>query len=259
MTMATTWNQFDTGANDAMSAEVINYKGWNGDSVNAYFVRPMGEGPYPGIVLIHHMPGWDEFYRETARRFAQHGYVTICPNLYSRYGQGTPDDMAAKARGEGGVPDEHVIGDLSAAADYLRSLPYCNGKLGIIGTCSGGRHAYLVAASTQKFDAIVNCWGGASVQQPDQLTPQRPVSPHSLTKDLNCPVLGIFGNDDQNPDPAQVNALEEELKAQGKQYEFHRYDGAGHAFWYYHAPAYRQQQAMDAWAKVFDFFATNLK
>ena len=258
MIMATAWNQFDTGNNDSMTAEVINLKGNNGDTVNAYFVRPTAEGRYPAIVLVHHLPGWDEFYRETARRFAQHGYVTICPNLYARYGQGMPDDIAAKARGEGGVPDADVIGDCRAAADYLRSLPYTTGKVGIIGTCSGGRHAYLVAASTAAFDAIVNCWGGGSVQQADQLTPQRPMSPHALTKDLNCPVLGLFGNDDQNPAPDQVNALEEELKKNNKKYEFHRYDGAGHAFWYYHAPAYRQQQAMDAWARVFSFFAENL-
>jgi carboxymethylenebutenolidase len=241
-----------------MTAETIEIKGHNGDSINAYFVKPEGAGPFPGVVLVHHAPGWDELYKEFARRFAQHGYLTICPNLYGRFGYGSPDDAAAKARGAGGVPDETVIGDLKGGLDFLKSQPNYSGKAGIIGTCSGGRHAYLTAGTTKAFDAVVNCWGGGSVQQPDQLTPQRPVSPHTLTKDLNCPVLGLFGNDDQNPNPDQVNALEEELKKNGKAYEFHRYDGAGHAFWYYDRPAYRQEQAMDAWAKVFDFFGKNL-
>ena len=259
MTMATapTWNQFNTGGHDGMTAEVIDLKGHNGDTINAYFVKPAGTGPFPGVVLVHHLPGWDEFYRETARRFAQHGYVTICPNLYARYGQGSPDDMAAKARGEGGVPDDSVVGDLKAGLDYVKSQPYSTGKVGIIGTCSGGRHAYLTACKTKAFDAVVDCWGGGVVQA--ELTPQRPVVPIDMTKDLNAPLLGLFGNDDQNPSPEQVNQHEEELKKQGKKYEFHRYDGAGHAFWYYHAPAYRQQQAMDAWNKVFTFFAENLK
>ena len=93
MTMATApaWNQFDTGGRDGMTAEVIDLKGHNGDTINAYYVRPAGTGPFPGIVLVHHLPGWDEFYREMTRRFAQHGFVAICPNLYSRYGQGSPE------------------------------------------------------------------------------------------------------------------------------------------------------------------------
>src|SRR5438128_1992 len=126
------WNQFDTGGSDGMTAEVIDIKGLNGDTVNAYYVRPAGQGPFPGIVLVHHLAGWGESYRETARRFAQHGYVTICPNLYSRYGQGSPDDMAAKARGEAGVPDEHVVGDLSGALAHLKAQSYSTGKVGII-------------------------------------------------------------------------------------------------------------------------------
>jgi carboxymethylenebutenolidase len=256
--VTTTWNQIDTAAQEGMIVETVTLKGANGDSVNAYYARPAGNGPHPGVVLVHHAPGWDELYREFARRFAQHGYATICPDLYSRFGQGHPDEIAGKVRGGGGVPDETVIGDLKSGLDYIRSQSYSNGKVGIIGTCSGGRHAYLTAVTTKAFDAVVNCWGGGSVQQPDQLTPQRPVSPHTLTKDLNCPVLGIFGNDDQNPSPDAVNVLEEELKKNGKQYEFHRYDGAGHAFWYHDRPAYRQEQAMDAWNKVFDFFAKNL-
>jgi carboxymethylenebutenolidase len=92
----------------------------------------------------------------------------------------------------------------------------------------------------------------------DQLTPTRPVAPLDYTKDLDAPLLGLFGNDDQSPTPEQVNIHEEELKKHGKAYDFHRYDGAGHGFFYYHTPLYRPQQAMDGWAKTFDFFQTHL-
>ena len=88
---------------------------------------------------------------------------------------------------------------------------------------------------------------------PDQLNEKTPVSPLDLTKDLSCPLLGLFGNDDTSPSPEQVNQHEAELKKQDKTYEFHRYDGAGHGFFYYTRPAYRQAQAMDGWEKVFAF------
>ena len=253
------WNQWDTDAYAGMIAELTTMKGDNNDILNAYLSRPLGPGPFPGIVLVHHLPGWDELYREFARRLTEHGYLVICPNLYQRFGHGTPEEMAAQARGAGGVSDDQVVGDCSAAMDYLRSLPYSNGRVGIIGTCSGGRHAFLVACRAKGFDAVVECWGGNVVMAQDKLTPQQPVSPIDYTQGLSCPMLGLFGNDDQSPPPEQVNQHEEELKKHGKTYDFHRYDGAGHGFWYYDRANYRPQQAMDAWQKVFAFFGQHLQ
>ena len=130
------WNQLRTNDYEGMLAEILPFKGHNGDMVSSYFARPLGPGPFPGIVLIHHMPGWDELYREFARRFTQHGYIVICPNLYSRFGHGTPEEVAAKVRAQGGVPDESVVGDCSAALNLIKSLPNCNSKVGVIGGCS---------------------------------------------------------------------------------------------------------------------------
>ncbi|MBI2165224.1 MAG: dienelactone hydrolase family protein [Chloroflexi bacterium] len=253
------WNQLRTDAYEGMLAETIVMNGHNGDLINAYLSRPLGSGPYPGIVLIHHLPGWDEFYRETTRRFAQHGYVALSPNLYSRFGHGRPDEVAAMARGAGGVPDESVIGDCEAAMNYLRALPYSSGKVGIIGSCSGGRQAVLVVNRTKGFNAAVDLWGGRVVQAQWELTPAQPVAPIEYTKGLSCPLLGLFGNEDQSPSPEQVNQHEAELKKHGKEYEFHRYDGAGHGFFYYDRPMYRPQQAMDGWQKVFEFFSKHLQ
>lgn len=253
------WNQVRTDAYEGMLAESITLRGRHGDLIGAYLARPLGPGPFPGVVLVHHLPGWDEFYRETARRFAHHGYVALCPNLYHRFGHGTPEEVAARARAAGGVADDDVVGDCAAAAQYLRSLPFSSGKVGILGTCSGGRHAFLVACRTQEFDAAVDCWGGRVVMAPQELTPQQPVAPIDYTRDLSCPLLGLFGNEDQSPSPAQVDQHEEALQRLGKVYEFHRYDGAGHGFWYYDRAAYRPQQAMDAWRKVFTFFGRHLQ
>lgn len=253
------WNGFRTDAYRGIIAETIPLKGYNGDLINAFWARPLGPGPFPGLVMVHHMPGWDDFYHEAAIRFAMHGYNTAMPNLFFRFGHGEPADVSATQRAEGGPADDRVLGDLDAAKELLQELPTGNGKVGIIGGCSGGRNAFLAACRLRGFDAAVDLWGGGVIATPDQLSPRRPVAPIDYTKDLSCPLLGMFGNDDQSPSPEQVDQHEEELKKCGKEYEFYRYDGAGHGFFSYDRPAYRQQQAMDAWQKMFAFFARHLQ
>ena len=247
-----------TNMYEGMLAETVTIHGANHDVINAYFARPLGAGPFPGMVLIHHAPGWDEWYREATRKFAHYGYAAISPNLYCREGHGTPEDVGAKVRAAGGVPDVHVVGDIEGAMRYLRSLPYINGKVGVFGTCSGGRNAFFLACRVKGFDAAVECWGGRVVMPKEDLTPKQPVAPIDYTKDLSCPLLGIFGNEDKSPSPEQVNQHEAELKKHGKNYEFHRYDGAGHGFFYYDRPAYRQEQAVDGWKKIFAFLEKHL-
>jgi carboxymethylenebutenolidase len=241
-----------------MIAETTTIRGNGGDEIAAYFARPLGPGPYPGVVLIHHAPGWDEWYRDASRKFAHHGYAAICPNLYQREGTGSPEDVAAQVRAAGGVPDDQVIGDVEGAMKHLRSLPISNGKVGVIGTCSGGRQTYLVACRSKGVDAAVDCWGGRVVMAQDQLNPKQPVSPIDYTQDLSCPLLGLFGEEDQAPTVEQVALHEEELKKHGKDYEFHMYPNAGHGFFYYDRPMYRVEQALDGWQKVFAFFGKHL-
>jgi carboxymethylenebutenolidase len=249
---------YQTDMYEGMLAETVTLGGAGGDIINAYLARPLGPGPFPGIVLIHHLPGWDEWYREATRRFAHHGYAAISPNLYCRIGHGTPEDVAAQARGAGGVADDQAIGDVAGAIAHLRSLPYCNGKVAVFGTCSGGRHAVLVACRARGVDAVVDCWGGRVVIPKEELTPKQPVAPIDYTADLSCPLLGLFGEEDRSPSPEQVAQHEQELKKHGKTYEFHMYPGAGHGFFYYHRPNYRQEQAVDGWQKIFAFLAKHL-
>lgn len=253
------WNSYSTAGPVGITAEIITIPGGDGGETHAYHARPNTDAPVPGIVLVHHMPGWDEFYQETAERLARHGYEVICPDLYCRFGHGTPDDVAAKVRSEGGVRDDSVVADGAAALAWLRARPNHNGKVGIMGTCSGGRHSVLIASRVRGFNAVVDLWGGGVVAKPEEATPARPVAPVEYTADLEAPLLGIFGNDDQSPSPEQVDAHEEALRQAGKVYEFHRYDDAGHGLMYYHTPLYRPTQAMDAWNKVFRFLATHLK
>jgi carboxymethylenebutenolidase len=240
-------------------AETVSFQGHNGDKGEAYYARPTAPGKTPGVVLIHHLPGWDEWICEATRKLAHHGFATIAPHLYFREGPGSPDDLGARVRAAGGVADEQVVGDSKAAAAWLRARPEANGKVGVIGFCSGGRHAFLVCCRTTEFDAMVDCWGGnVVVDDPKALNAKRPVAPIDLADKINCPILGLFGNDDANPTADQVNRTEAVLKKLGKDYTFHRYDGAGHAFFNAARISYRPEQAADGWAKVFAFFHKHL-
>ena len=125
---------YHTDMYEGMLAETVMLHGHRGEVINAYFARPLGAGPFQGMVVIHHAPGWDEWYREATRKFAHHGYATISPNLYCRDGHGTPEDVAAKVRAAGGVPDVQAVGDVAGAMQYLRALQYLNGRVGVFGT-----------------------------------------------------------------------------------------------------------------------------
>jgi carboxymethylenebutenolidase len=242
-----------------MFAETITITGHGGDPIEAYAARPVGRVDVPGVVVFHHMPGWDEWTREVVRKLADHGYAAVSPHLFSRHGPGRWDDLAAAARAAGGVSDAQVMGDGAAAAHFLRQQPYANGKVGVIGFCSGGRQAYLAASTIPGLDAAVDCWGGRVAARPEDLSERHPRAPIDLTPEMACPLLGIFGNDDGNPDQEQVDKIEAELRKHGKEYEFHRYDGAGHGFFATDRPGYRPQQAVDGWKRVFDFYARYLQ
>jgi carboxymethylenebutenolidase len=241
-----------------MTVGEIEIDGDKGQPISAYAARPAGAGPFPGVVLVHHLPGWSEWYIEQTRKFAHYGYIAICANLYERAGQGNPDDVAAKVRAEGGVPDAQVVGDTEGAVQWMRAQPGLNGKVGLFGSCSGGRHAFLYACQKNDVDACVELWGGRVVMAREELNAKTPAAPIDLTQGLSCPLLGIFGNEDRAPSPEQVDRHEAELKKHGKAYEFHRYDGAGHGIFYYHRPLYRVEQALDGWGKVFAFLGKHL-
>src|SRR3989442_1551083 len=97
------------------------------------------------------------------------------------------------------------------------------------------------------------------VAKPEELTPRQPVAPIELTKDLLCPLLGLFGVEDARPSPEDVAKTEEALKKFGKTYEFHTYDNAGHAFFAVDRPQYRVHAAVDGWKKVFAWFEKHLQ
>jgi carboxymethylenebutenolidase len=256
--MGTTIPRYVDRMYDAMISETISITGHGGDRIEAYSARPLAPGPSGGVIVIHHMPGFDAATKEIVRRFAANGYAAICPNLHYREAPGaSPDDASAAVRATGGVPDDRVVGDLAGAAAYLRGLTSSNGKVGVIGYCSGGRQAFLAACSLP-LDAAVDCYGAFVIGTPPAGFSLKMTPLVGLADRLSCPLLGLFGADDKNPSPEETAELEGELTKLGKTTEFHTYEGAGHAFFSVDRPSYRQQAAVDGWQRIFDFYGRYL-
>jgi carboxymethylenebutenolidase len=242
----------------SLCAETVLVSGDGGDEIEAYLSRPSGEELRGGVVVIHHMPGYDRATKEIVRRFAELGYDAVCPNLHWREAPGAaPDDAAATARANGGVPDERLVGDVGGAASYLRSLPRSNGKVGVIGYCSGGRQAVLAACNLD-LDAAVDCYGAFVVGTPPEGFPLKVTSLAEQLPRLRAPLLGLFGKEDSHPSPEQVAELDEILSANGKAHEFYSYDDAGHGFFSVDRPSYRVAAANDGWERITAFYTTYL-
>ena len=227
-----------------MTAGTTTIAGHGSDEIEAYFAYPSDATNQPSVVVLHHMPGFDRASKEIVRTFAAYGYAALMPNLHHRYAPGAKaGDAAAAARDAGGVPDEQCLGDVQGAIDVLRGRPEANGKVGVIGYCSGGRQSWLVACNLD-VDAAVDCYGGRADV--------------NLAPNLGCPLLGLFGKEDQSPSPDDVAAMAAALDANGKTYEFHSYDDAGHAFFSVDRPSYRLEAAKDGWKRIWAFYGAHL-
>jgi carboxymethylenebutenolidase len=243
---------------DAMLAETVRFPGQRDDEIVGYLARPLAPGPFGGVIVIHHMPGYDTSTKEIVRTFAAHGYNALCPNLHHRsLPGGDPAEAARLTREAGGVPDEQCVGDVAGASAVLKALTTSNGRVGVIGYCSGGRQAYLVACHLP-LDAAVDCYGGRVAPPPEEIEPGAPPPVVTLTPHLGCPLLGLFGAEDSNPSPEQTARIEAALREHGKDFEFHTYEGAGHAFFSVDRPYYSVAAATEGWARVWEFFGRHL-
>ena len=246
-------------AYDALLAETVWLSGAAGEDIESYTARPLQAGPLGGMVVIHHMPGYDAASKEITRRFATLGYTAICPNLHWREGRGAPpEEAAATSRAAGGVPDDRLVADVAGALTWLRRLSNSNGRVGVIGYCSGGRQAFLAACSLP-LDAAVDCYGAFIVNPPPAELPLKVTPIIDRVDSLSCPLLGLFGAEDTNPSPDEVAELDRRLSGAGKDHEFHVFENAGHAFFAVDRPQhYRAAAAVEGWRLVADFLGRHL-
>lgn len=241
-----------------VETEEVEYHGLNG-----YLALPSGVETAPGMLVIHELFGINEHVRDVTRRFANAGYVALAPNLYSRIGPPEPqDDLDVGREKLRQLVDQQVATDIAASARYLRSRGDASGKVGCIGFCSGGRYSLLTAFTTDALDAAVDCWGGFITQANphDETTPNRPVPVVDLAAGLDCPLLAVFGIEDDTPSPEQAEVLRQRLEAAGKSElaTIHIYEDAGHAFFADYRPSYREVPAFELWTEVQQFFGAHL-
>lgn len=167
------------------------------------------------------------------------------------------DDAAAATRAAGGVPDERLVGDVASAVQQLRALPDSNGRVGVIGFCSGGRQSVLAAAALD-VDAAVDCYGAFVLGTPPSDMRLRRTSIRDRIGDVTCPVLGLFGAEDKFPSPEEVAELDRLLTEGGTPHEFHTFENAGHGFFAVDRPSYRVAAAVEGWELVREFFGHHL-
>ncbi len=224
----------------------------DGQAMRCYVSAPDGSAPFPAVLVIQHAGGVDEFVRGMGDRFAGAGYVTIAPGLYHREDPNSSDDPLTRMSR---LRDRSIVSDVNAAIEHTKALPEARpDRIGITGYCMGGRVTYLMAAENPDLRAAVVCWGG-NIMVPWGDGP----APFEMTDRIACPIMGLFGEDDPNPNPADVAKLDAELNRLGKQHEFHSYPGAGHAFMNSGRPSYREGAAKDAWEKTLGWFDRHLK
>ncbi len=241
-----------TSAN--LQSGTMQYSSQEGTQIDAYLSQPATPGRYPGVIVTMEGMGLEDHMKDLARRFAEEGYIAIAPDLYTREGRPAPDKVLDTLFS---VPDSQTMGDLEGAALYLKNHPHANGKVGIIGFCSGGRYTLMFACTSNNVNAAVDSAGGHII--PDELTPPRPVAVIDMVANLSCPLLALFGEEDANPSAAHAVRLKEELDKHGKTYEFKTYANAGHAFFADYRPSYRAAPAQDMWHRVLLFYERYLK
>lgn len=212
-----------------------------------YISHPAGSGPFPAVVLIQHQGGVDKFMEEMTEKIAAAGYVGVTPDLYHRDGPDCKDDGPTR---RSRLRDVSVIKDVNATVDYLKAQKLVDGaRLGIIGFCMGGRVSYLMPAASPHFSASVAYYGG-NVGKAWGDGP----SAFERISQINCPILGHYGEEDKNPSPEDMRKQDAELTKFGKPHEFHSYPGAGHAFMDRRGHSYNDRAYETSWPRTVDFF-----
>ena len=229
-----------------------------GNPMDLLVFTPDGDGPFPGMVVAQHLPvahaglETDPFTIDVGEKFAAAGYACVIPYMFHWWPR--DEEMAVK---RDGFRDDWAVADMDAAFALLAGMTAVDsGRIGIIGHCWGGRLALLGACRNRSYAAAAMLYGGRIKvgMGPDS------TAPIDLVGDIACPMIGIFGNEDQNPPPEDVDDLDAALTAAGVVHAFHRYDGAGHGFQdFTNAERYRKAAAEDSWGKVFGFFDGCLK
>jgi carboxymethylenebutenolidase len=223
-----------------------------------YEARPASGGPAPIVVCISEIWGVHEWVRDVTRRFAKAGYYAVAPELFKREGNvAQMPNIQDILKIVFAVPRKQMLGDVAATIDWAKKRPGARAdRVGVTGWCWGGGVVYQVAATNPDFKAGVAWYGPPGRPFPDQ---PAPVNGFDVTKDIKAPLLGLYGETDTSPTPADARKLGELIKMHNPNVEIVVYPGAGHAFFADYRPSFNAAAAADGWQRCTDWFAKYLK
>jgi carboxymethylenebutenolidase len=214
-------------------------------SVKGHLAKPNGNGPWPAMIVIQEWWGLDAQTESIADRFAQEGYLAFAPDLYHGELAKLGDGDTAMKLVQKYAPNAYL--DLQSLFDALKADPNCNGKIGSVGFCFGGRMSLTLGLS-RPVNAICTFYGGGMQTIFDQ-----------LRVNLKAPVLGLFGDADVSIPAGTVEEFDKLLNEVGVEHEIIMYPNSGHAFFRDSDPnVYIPEASKDAWERVKKFFAKNL-
>lgn len=222
----------------------VSYKSGD-ETVSGVLYMPTGNGPFPGIVVIHEYWGLNDWVKEQASKLADQGYAALAVDLYRGKVADNPDTAHELMRG---VPEDRAARDLHAAVEFLRAQSNVKkDRIASIGWCMGGGYSLNVALTEPTLTAAVINYGHLATD------------PAAIQK-IHAAILGNFGGKDQGIPPADLKKFEEELKNQGKKADIKIYPDAGHAFENpNNKSGYRAADAADAWQRTVHFLNDTLK
>jgi carboxymethylenebutenolidase len=207
-----------------------------------FLARPQGEGPFPGLIVIHEIYGLEENVKNCARRFAEAGYVSLAVDLFAG-----SNKTVCMFRTMSGLLfhslDHQGIHNLKAALNYLETLPDVNPtRVGAVGYCMGGSLAIAWACTDNRLKAIAPYYA---------VNPK----PQQALERL-CPVVGSYPEKDFTA--RQGQRLDLTLDQYGVAHDIKIYSDAQHSFVNPDRSHYNRDAAEDSWERVLAFFQEHI-
>jgi carboxymethylenebutenolidase len=233
----------------------------NGSPMQAYLVKPEGEGPWPAVIVLMEIFGVNRHIRSVTERIAAEGYVAIAPNYYHRTTANleleyTERDVVTGRKHKEETTREGLLVDLRAVVQLLQECQDVapKDKIGCVGFCFGGHVAYIAAGLKEIATAICFYPGGVATAAPGG---GAPTVTHA--REIQGEVLCLFGEEDPLIPHEDTVVIEQALRQAGVKHEIIRYSNTGHGFFCDQRPDYDPSAAEDAWSRVKSLLAKALK